>query len=122
MRRPLPADDQVNAVMTPVLAQAAETGRKPTVTAVERDLGIPHATFDRNYRDLIDGRHRMNMQREQPSRAACLSTWEGSESVRPGRCCRPQQDPSATRFAGLGPRRPVPPARQRSDRPEGLGG
>jgi hypothetical protein len=37
------------------LAQAAETGRKPTVAAVERDLGIPHATFDRNYRHLIDG-------------------------------------------------------------------
>jgi hypothetical protein len=55
MRRPLPADDQVNAVMTRVLAQAAETGRKPTVTAVERDLRIAHATFDRNYRHLIDG-------------------------------------------------------------------
>jgi hypothetical protein len=54
MRPPLPADDQVNAVMARVLAQAAETGRKATVTAVERALGIPHATFDRNYRHLID--------------------------------------------------------------------
>jgi hypothetical protein len=54
MRPPLPDDDQVNAVMAHVLAQAAETGRKATVTAVERALGIPHATFDRNYRHLID--------------------------------------------------------------------
>jgi len=37
-------------------------GRRPpalglttaTITAVERVLGIPHATFDRNYRHLID--------------------------------------------------------------------
>jgi hypothetical protein len=54
MRRSLPADDQVSAAMAGVLAQAAETGRQATVTAVEQALGIPHATFDRNYRHLID--------------------------------------------------------------------
>jgi hypothetical protein len=54
MKRHLPADDQVTAVMERVLAQAAENGRRATVTAVERALGIPHATFDRNYRHLID--------------------------------------------------------------------
>ncbi len=54
MRRTLPADDQVKAAMARVLTQAAETGRKATVTAVERALGVPHATFDRNYRHLID--------------------------------------------------------------------
>ena len=54
MRRTLPAEDQVSAAMARVLAQAAETGRKATVTAVERALGIPHATFDRNYRHLIE--------------------------------------------------------------------
>lgn len=54
MRRPLPDDDQVSAVMARVLAQAADNGSKATVTAVERALGIPHATFDRNYRHLID--------------------------------------------------------------------
>ena len=37
-----------------VLAEAAENGRKATVTAAERALSIPHATFDRNYRHLID--------------------------------------------------------------------
>jgi hypothetical protein len=53
MRRDLPADDQVTMVMERVLAQAAENGRRDTVTAEERALGIPHATFDRNYRHLI---------------------------------------------------------------------
>lgn len=55
MRRRLPADDEVTVAMARVLAQAAENGRKATVTAVELALGIPHATFDRNYRHLIDG-------------------------------------------------------------------
>jgi hypothetical protein len=40
--------------MERILAQAAENGRRATVTAVERALRIPHATFDRNYRHLID--------------------------------------------------------------------
>ena len=55
MRRQLPSDDQVTVVMERVLAQAAQNGRRATVTAVERALRIPHATFDRNYRHLIDG-------------------------------------------------------------------
>jgi hypothetical protein len=64
MRRDVPADDQVTVVMERVLAQAAENGRRATVTAVERALGIPHATFDRNYRHLIDGfRQRAPCQR-----------------------------------------------------------
>lgn len=54
MRRDLPADDQVTVVMERVLAQAAQDGRRATVTAVEKVLGIPHATFDRNYRHLIE--------------------------------------------------------------------
>jgi len=54
MRRHLPPDEQVKAAMACVLAQAGENGRKVTVTAVERALGIPHATFDRNYRHLIE--------------------------------------------------------------------
>jgi len=46
MRRDVPADDQVTVVMERVLAQAAENGRRATVTAVERALGIrmPHLT------------------------------------------------------------------------------
>jgi hypothetical protein len=67
MRRPLPDDDQVSTVMARVLAQAADTGSRATVTAVERALVIPHATFDRNYRHLIDDfRQRA---RDQPATA-----------------------------------------------------
>ena len=63
MRRDLPADDQVTVVMERVLAQAAQNGRRATVTAVERALGIPHATFDRNYRHLTeDFRQRAQQQ------------------------------------------------------------
>jgi hypothetical protein len=49
----LPTDDQVRQAMTRVLAQARQTGRRPTVTAVEHELGITHPTFYRNYPDLI---------------------------------------------------------------------
>ena len=68
MRRPLPADDQVKAVMTRVLAHAAENGRRATVTAIEQALGIPHATFDRNYRHLIE--EFRQQARDQPAAAA----------------------------------------------------
>jgi len=67
MRRQLPADDQVTATMARVLAEAAEHGRQATVTAVERALGIPHATFDRNYRHLTGGFRQQ--ARQQPTTA-----------------------------------------------------
>ncbi|MFD6532113.1 hypothetical protein [Streptomyces sp. NPDC060184] len=54
MKRTLPDADTVKAAIDTVLSQAAATGRRPTVTAVERHLGIPHATFHRHYHDLID--------------------------------------------------------------------
>jgi hypothetical protein len=50
---PLPTDDEVRQAMTLALAQARHAGRRPTVTAVERELGITHPTFYRNYPDLI---------------------------------------------------------------------
>jgi hypothetical protein len=75
MRRTLPADDQVSAVMARVVAQAAENGRRATVTAVERALGIPHATFDRNYRHLIeDFRQRAQQQATAARTAEPVST------------------------------------------------
>ena len=75
MRQPLPADDQVNAVMARVLAQAATHGRKATVSAVERALGIPHATFDRNYRHLIDNfRERAHDQAATAKRTRAASS------------------------------------------------
>jgi hypothetical protein len=75
MRRQLPADDQVITVMERVLAQAAENGRRATVTAVEKALGIPHATFDRNYRHLIeDFRQRAQQQATAARTAEPVST------------------------------------------------
>jgi hypothetical protein len=82
MRRPLPADDQVNAVMARVLAQAAETGRTATVTAAERALGIPHATFDRNYRHLIDEfRQRAHDQAATTKRTRAIRSGKDPDQV-----------------------------------------
>ena len=53
MSRLLPSDNEVRQTMTLVLAQARDTGRRPTITAVERQLGITHPTFYRNFPDLI---------------------------------------------------------------------
>lgn len=49
----LPTNSQVKQAMDEVLAEAARTGRAATVTAVERRLGLRHATFYRHYRPLI---------------------------------------------------------------------
>lgn len=53
MKRPQPTRDEVLAAMEHVLAAAAAAGRTPTVAAVERRLGVTHATFYRNHRELI---------------------------------------------------------------------
>lgn len=56
MNRPaLPDAHTVRAAMDTVLADAAALGRRPTLTAVERHLGLAHATFYRHYSDLITG-------------------------------------------------------------------
>ncbi|MET7987721.1 exodeoxyribonuclease VII small subunit [Streptomyces sp. NPDC005281] len=54
MKRALPDADTVKAAIDSVLEHAAATGRRPTITTVERRLCIPHATFYRHYSDLID--------------------------------------------------------------------
>ncbi|MEU5046303.1 hypothetical protein [Streptomyces griseorubiginosus] len=54
MKRALPDTDTVKAAIDTVLDEAASSGRRPTVTAVEQHLGIPHATFHRHYAHLID--------------------------------------------------------------------
>jgi hypothetical protein len=54
VKRALPDADTVKATIDSVLEHAAATGRRPTITTVERRLGIPHATFHRHYSDLID--------------------------------------------------------------------
>lgn len=53
MTRPTLTDDEVQLAMNLVLRQAQETGRRPTITAVERRLDVKHATFYRNYPRLI---------------------------------------------------------------------
>ncbi|GAA1250954.1 MULTISPECIES: hypothetical protein [Streptomyces] len=58
MKRALPDADTVKAAIDTVLDKAATNGRRPTVTAVERHLGIPHATFHCHYSDLIDAHFR----------------------------------------------------------------
>ncbi|MFE6155518.1 hypothetical protein [Streptomyces sp. NPDC057889] len=54
MNRPLPTDEQVREAMVAALAESEITGRRATVTAVERQLGVTHATFYRNFPDLIE--------------------------------------------------------------------
>lgn len=54
MIRQLPTDDQVRLAMAQVMAEAAENGRRPTVSAVEVRLDVTHATFYRNYPELIE--------------------------------------------------------------------
>ncbi|MCX4547192.1 hypothetical protein, partial [Streptomyces sp. NBC_01565] len=54
MKRPLPDTETVKAAIDTVLEQALAAGSRPTVTAVERHLNIPHATFHRHYRDLVE--------------------------------------------------------------------
>lgn len=54
MRRQLPSDEHVKDTMVMVLKDSEENGHRATVTAVERTLEIPHATFARNYPHLIE--------------------------------------------------------------------
>ncbi|MFJ7249782.1 hypothetical protein ACIQWA_34810 [Kitasatospora sp. NPDC098652] len=49
----LPTDAEVKQAMDEVLAQAAQSGRVATVTAVERKLGMRHATFYRHFQPMI---------------------------------------------------------------------
>lgn len=82
MRRQLPADDQVTVVMERVLTEAAKSGCRATVTAVERALSIPHATFDRNYRHLIDDfRQRAHQQAATARPAGPVSTGSDPDVV-----------------------------------------
>jgi hypothetical protein len=51
--RQLPTNE-VRLAMDLVLQESAETGRRPTITAVEDLLDVAHPTFYRNYPELID--------------------------------------------------------------------
>ncbi|MFD3612609.1 hypothetical protein ACFWXA_31995 [Streptomyces atroolivaceus] len=54
MNRPLPTVEQVRSAMTAELTGSEAIGRRATVTNIERQLGVTHATFYRNYPDLIE--------------------------------------------------------------------
>jgi hypothetical protein len=51
--RPTLTDDEVQLAMNLALREAQETGRRATITAVERRLDVKHATFYRNFPHLI---------------------------------------------------------------------
>ncbi|MEV0537630.1 hypothetical protein [Kitasatospora sp. NPDC050463] len=54
MNRPLPTEEQVRSTMETELDESKTTGRRATVTNVEKQLGVTHTTFYRNYPDLIE--------------------------------------------------------------------
>ncbi|QDO42890.1 hypothetical protein FNV62_36390 [Streptomyces sp. RLB3-17] len=67
MTRPTLTDDEVQLAMDLVLREAQESGRRPTITAVERRLDVKHATFYRNFPHLIASfQERADAQRNIP--------------------------------------------------------
>ncbi|WP_128977509.1 hypothetical protein [Streptomyces roseicoloratus] len=65
MTRPTLTDDEVQLAMNLILREARESGRRPTITAVEKRLDVRHATFYRNFPHLIDWfRREADAQRE----------------------------------------------------------
>jgi transposase-like protein len=57
---PLPADDDIHAARADMLAEASTAGRRPSVQALARRLGLTNATFWRHYphiaREIADQR------------------------------------------------------------------
>ncbi|MEV8326655.1 hypothetical protein [Kitasatospora sp. NPDC056731] len=53
MSHHLPTDEQARTAMESELAESEAAGRRATVTNVEKRLGVTHATFYRNYPELI---------------------------------------------------------------------
>jgi AcrR family transcriptional regulator len=76
MTRALPTTADVEQAMAQVLAEAATTGRRATISAVERRLGLPHATFYRNFADLIQ---QYQQQASPPNTAAALANGDGPD-------------------------------------------
>ncbi|GAA3372298.1 hypothetical protein GCM10017744_103260 [Streptomyces antimycoticus] len=54
MNRLLPTDAQVRTAMEAELGESQFLGRRATVSNVEKQLGVTHATFYRNYPDHIE--------------------------------------------------------------------
>jgi transposase-like protein len=49
---PLPTDDEINKATTEMLAEAQAAGRRPSVQALARRLGLTNTTFWRHYPHL----------------------------------------------------------------------
>lgn len=77
MTRALPTAADVQEAMAQVLAEAATTGRRATISAVERRLGLPHATFYRNFADLIQ---QFQQQIGPPNTAAAAANGDGPDA------------------------------------------
>jgi uncharacterized protein YceH (UPF0502 family) len=78
VKRALPDTDTVKAAIDTVLAEAAARGRRPTVTAIERHLGIPHATFHRHYAGLIDTHFRPHVP--EPAQPATTTSSSAADA------------------------------------------
>jgi AcrR family transcriptional regulator len=76
MTRALPTAADVQEAMAKVLAEAATTGRRATISAVERRLGLPHATFYRNFANLIQ---QFQQQTSQPNTIAAAANSDGQD-------------------------------------------
>ena len=76
MTRALPTAADVQEAMAQVLAAAATTGRRATISVVERRLGLPHATFYRNFADLIQ---QFQQQTGPPNTAAAAANGDGPD-------------------------------------------
>jgi transposase-like protein len=62
---PLPSPDDVRQAKASILAEAHATGRRPSVLALARQLGLTNATFWRHYPDIA--RDVANHRRAAPS-------------------------------------------------------
>jgi hypothetical protein len=83
MNRPLPTITAVQDAMDQTLADTARTGRNATIAAVERRLDIPHATFYRNFAELIPRfQQRANHQDESTNPPANAQRTHPEENLR----------------------------------------
>lgn len=89
--RQLPTDDEVRLAMDLVLRESAETGRRPTITAVEHRLDIAHPTFYRNYPELIDW-FKQRLQDQKAARQGKTDTARRDPAAEMARLRRENED------------------------------
>ncbi len=89
--RQLPTNDEVRLAMDLVLRASAETGRRPTITAVERRLDIAHPTFYRNYPELIEWFKQQRQDQTAPRQAERTAT-QRDPAAEMGRLRRENED------------------------------